>query len=167
MHFLVLQWCSSSPRLRNAIERRLFLVQLYFKYESAGNCRRKCVSAGGRCCENVCRKGHITVTTATVKTKLVHALKEQHPVGRMHFCNWFLQSVHYREFDAQFFSLCLWWGLIFVMWRYEFSEQPVLECRKSRTYSRTLSSYWKSLCLMCDECTPWDFNSFRRKLSKQ
>jgi len=36
-----MQWCSSMPWLRYAVEQRLILAQLYFKSESAGKCHRK------------------------------------------------------------------------------------------------------------------------------
>ena len=36
--------------------------------------------------------------------------------------------------------------------RGEFSEQPVLEYRKSRTYSRTLYTWRQNWCFVCNEC---------------
>jgi len=54
-------------RLTYIAEQRLFLVQLYFKYDSAGKGRRKFFGSGDECFENVCMKGHKTDTTATVK----------------------------------------------------------------------------------------------------
>ena len=42
----------------------VFLVQLYFKCESAGKCCRKFVSSGDKCCENVCTKGQKIDTAA-------------------------------------------------------------------------------------------------------
>jgi hypothetical protein len=32
-------------------------------------------------------------------------------------------------------------------------QQPVFECRKSTTYSRTPSSWWINWCLVCNQCS--------------
>jgi hypothetical protein len=88
-------------------------VQLYFKYESAGKCRKQFLSSGDECFENVCTKGHKIVTTATCKETVAHALKEHDPVARIHFCNWYLQSVRDGEVDPHlvFFSSEAWFSL--------------------------------------------------------
>jgi hypothetical protein len=54
------------PRLRYAVELRLCLVQLCFKYEAAGKCHRKFPSSGDERFETSVRRAKI-VTTATVK----------------------------------------------------------------------------------------------------
>jgi hypothetical protein len=48
------------------------------------------------------------------KATVVHALKEHDPVARIHFCNWFLQSVHDGEVDPQlaFFFDEAWFSLV-------------------------------------------------------
>jgi len=38
-----------------------------------------------------------------------------------------------------------------------FSEHPIRECKKSKTYSWTPSSWHRNVCLVC---TPWHFNNF-------
>ena len=42
-------------------------MQLYFRYESAGECRRKFLSSGEKCFANVCTKGHRIVKNGTTK----------------------------------------------------------------------------------------------------
>jgi len=48
--------------------------------------------------------------------------------------------------------------------RGEFSEQPPLECRKSRIYSSTPTRWGKNWFLVCDWCMPRDFNNFRARI---
>jgi hypothetical protein len=74
-------------------------------------------------------------------------LKEYDLAARIRFCSWFLQSVHDGEFEPYFVFLV--WVLIFVMWRDEFSEQPVQECKIFRTYSRTPTSWRKKIGVCC------------------
>jgi hypothetical protein len=66
---------------------------------------------------------------------VVDALKEHHPVARLHSCSWFLQSVQVGEFDPQllFFLMCP--GFRYTEGR--ILRTTVLECGKSRTYPQT------------------------------
>jgi hypothetical protein len=85
------------------------------------------------------------------KTTLVYALKEHDPIARIHFCNWFLQSVHDGEVDAQlvFFSDEAWFSLCGEVNsqnnQYWSAENPGL--------IHVLSLHDEKTGLVCDECT--------------
>ena len=72
----------------------------------------------------------------------------------MHWRNILLvSSVRTRRRCWSTVSVFLWRGLAFLTRRGEFSEQPALKCRKSRTHSRTLSTWRQNWHFVCDECT--------------
>lgn len=64
---------------------------------------------------------------------------------------------------------CIWsasgvfllWGLVYVTWRSGFSQQQLLECKKSGAYSRTPTFVGKKRFLVHDELTTWDLNNFQ------
>lgn len=87
------------PRLRYTFELCMFLVQLCFKYKSAGKCHGIFLSSGDKCFENICMKGHKTVTTVTMSGSGSSYLEEHDPIARLHFCNLFLQSVQDGEVE--------------------------------------------------------------------
>jgi hypothetical protein len=63
--------------------------------------------------KSAARKATKLLKLRPYKTKVVYALKEHDPVARIHFYNWFLQSVHDGEVDPQlvFFSDEAWFSL--------------------------------------------------------
>jgi hypothetical protein len=79
------------------------------------------------------------------KITVVHALKEHDLVVRIKFLIGFF-SLYMMEKLIHNLYFFFWWSLVFLMWRGEFSEQSVLACRKSKTYSRTSWSWWKVWC---------------------
>jgi hypothetical protein len=82
------------PPLRYAVELRVFLVHKYLKYESATQLGRQ-----------VFRKRHQEVLQLQpCKATVVRAWKEHDPVVRIHFGNWFLQSVYEGEVIQLLFS---------------------------------------------------------------
>ena len=119
------------------------LVQLYFIYESPGKCRRKFSAQEKSVSTKSARRATKFLHLRPCKATIVHSLKEYDLAARIRFCSRLLQSVHDGEFEPHFVFLV--WILVFVMWRGEFSEQPILECRIFRIYSRNPTSWRKKM----------------------
>jgi len=113
------------------------LVQLYFTCESPGKCHRKFSALETTSAWRATKFLYLQPCKVTV----VYSLKEHDLAARMHFCSQFLQSVQDGEVEPHFVFLVR--VLVFVTWRGEFSEQPVLECRIFSTYSRNPTSWRK------------------------
>jgi len=72
-----------------------FLMRLYFKYESAGKCCRKFLISGDDCFEKTSgQRSTKLLLLRPCKTLVVDGLQEYDPVAKIHFCNWFRQSVY-------------------------------------------------------------------------
>jgi len=52
-----LQGCNSLPRFKYSAEQRMFVVQLFFRYGSAGKCRRNFLISADEWFHSVCTKG--------------------------------------------------------------------------------------------------------------
>jgi hypothetical protein len=76
-------------------------VQLYLKYESAEKVAENLSSQQVSVSTTSARRATKLLQLRPCKVTAVHALKEHDPVSRIHFCNWFLQSVHDGEVDPQ------------------------------------------------------------------
>ena len=133
MHISVLERCTSMPRWRCSVEQRLCWCSR-MSINSLLSVSPKRLHEGPQNCYNYDR----------VRQRYFDS-EGAHPVARIHFCNLFLWSVQNGEFDPQCFSLV---RPVLIMWRGEFSDQSVLECRKSRTCSWTPFHDEKNWCFV-------------------
>jgi hypothetical protein len=93
-------------------------------------------------------------------------LKEHNPLGRIDLCNYFL-ILYTMDLIWSRVSLFMLWGLGFFTRTVKFSEQPLLEYIKSRTYSWTPSKWRKYWCLLCECMHAVKFQQFPVNNSKR
>jgi hypothetical protein len=131
-------------------------VQLYFKYESAGKVAENVSAEETSVSKTSGRRATKLLQLRPCKTPVVDALKEHNPVSRIHFYNWFLQSLYDGEVDPQLvvFSSGTW-----------FSLRGEVNYQNSRYWSAGNLEFIHELPLHDEKICVWCATSARRESS--
>jgi hypothetical protein len=156
MHFSVLQWRKSTPLLKHAVQHRLFQCSCISNMSQLKKSAENFWALETSISETSGRRATKLLQLRPCKTSVVDALKEHDPVARIHFCNWFLQSVYDGEVDPQ---------LVFSLVRPGFPYVETWILRTAGTGVQKIQDLFTNSLFMTTKTCVWCAVSARREIS--